>query len=109
MDLKSVKTESNNKYAGRYKEYKKNWHLMKMYGITAEEYNVMFAQQDGRCGCCGKHQMEFKKNFAVDHVHGTDPVEVRGLLCSNCNTGIGKLGDNIEGLKKALKYLEDTA
>tara|TARA_R100000742_G_C4257386_1_gene75248 strand:+ start:391 stop:546 length:156 start_codon:yes stop_codon:yes gene_type:complete len=31
----------------------------------------------------------------------------RGWLCSNCNTGIGKLGDNIEGVQKAVDYLED--
>lgn len=40
----------------------------------------------------------------ADHVHGTDIF--RGWLCGQCNTGIGMLGDNIEGLGRAIAYLE---
>jgi hypothetical protein len=42
--------------------------------------------------------------FHVDHCHETG--KIRGLLCHSCNTGIGKLGDNLEGLQKAVSYLE---
>ena len=38
-----------------------------------------------------------------DHDHETK--EHRGWICGNCNTGIGKLGDNISGVQKALDYL----
>lgn len=60
-----------------------------------EEYD----RRNGKCDCCGKkaHRLYF------DHDHETDAH--RGYLCVSCNTGIGKLGDNIEGLQKALAYL----
>lgn len=43
-------------------------------------------------------------NINVVHCHKTG--KVRGLLCFNCNTGIGKLKDDIELLKRAVEYLE---
>jgi hypothetical protein len=52
------------------------------------------------CQCCG----EAPYKWCLDHDHDTN--EIRGWLCDQCNTGIGKLGDNIEGLEKALKYLK---
>jgi len=53
------------------------------------------------CDCCGKPVL---KNFQLDHEHGT--TNFRGWLCKDCNVGLGKLGDTIEGLKKALEYLK---
>ena len=32
-------------------------------------------------------------------------ISIRGVLCPNCNRGIGLLGDNIEGVRRALDYL----
>jgi hypothetical protein len=40
----------------------------------------------------------------LDHDHETGAF--RGWLCRECNQGLGKLGDNIEGLRRALAYLE---
>ena len=51
------------------------------------------------CDCCGRIMKE--PNF--DHCHETNTF--RGWLCKNCNTAIGALGDNLEGLMKAVKYL----
>ena len=87
---------------------RKNAHYLRNFGITLDEYNQMFADQEGCCGICGKHQTEINTTLAVDHVHGSDPIHIRGLLCGSCNTALGKLGDNKEVLLKALKYLEDT-
>lgn len=53
------------------------------------------------CDCCG---LEYSKRLVTDHEHGT--TNIRGLLCHSCNTGIGKLGDNLEGLLKAVDYLQ---
>ena len=47
---------------------------------------------------------DLKKVWHRDHDHKTDMF--RGWLCNNCNTGLGAMGDNIEGLKKAMRYLE---
>ena len=44
-----------------------------------------------------------KNQFLVDHCHETG--NFRGWICRNCNQGIGKLGDDVEGLVKALNYL----
>ena len=77
--------------------------LRSEYGLSVEDYERMYKDQDGLCAICGKPDQRYK-NLAVDHCHTTG--EVRGLLCRLCNTGIGALGDDVAGLLKALKYLE---
>jgi len=56
------------------------------------------------CECCGRTS---KRHLALDHCHETGVF--RGWLCFDCNTGVGKLGDNEQGLLRALKYLRRTA
>ncbi len=51
-----------------------------------------------KCDCCGK-----SGKLHLDHCHKTDLF--RGWLCNNCNVGMSRLGDNIEGLIQALNYL----
>ena len=51
------------------------------------------------CDCCHKN-----KKLQMDHTHGT--TNVRGWLCTNCNTGIGAVGDTLEGVLRAAIYLE---
>ena len=45
------------------------------------------------------------KTLVFDHCHQTN--KFRGWICRNCNAAIGKLGDNLPGLMKAVKYLEE--
>lgn len=52
------------------------------------------------CDCCGKES----KKLHLDHDHYT--AKFRGWLCIQCNQGIGKLGDNIEGVTNALNFLK---
>ena len=94
------------------KEYRRNnpvkikemaW--KRRYGITAEDYNQMFSEQEGCCAICKRHQSEFKIALAVDHCHTTS--RVRGLLCLDCNIGIGKLKDDISLLQSAIDYLKE--
>lgn len=73
------------------------------YGITVDDYNKMLISQNYRCAICGEKQLNNKK-LAVDHCHKTG--KVRGLLCRNCNIGIGMLNDNPESLLKAYKYIK---
>ena len=77
-----------------------------LYGIGVKEYNQMFIEQGGCCKICNAHQSEMKRGLAVDHCHVTG--KIRGLLCSNCNTSLGKFKDDVELLKKAIKYLEES-
>lgn len=77
---------------------------LREYGITPEQYDTMLAEQGGGCAICG---VEFAHRggarLAVDHCHETGAV--RGLLCSNCNQGLGKFGDDPERLDRAGMYL----
>lgn len=79
----------------------------KKYGITTDQYDEMLAKQNNRCAICETHISELKNktNFCIDHNHET--MAVRGLLCGPCNAGMGMLGDNIEGLQRAINYLRD--
>ncbi len=87
-----------------YKDYIRNSQLQRAYGISLEEYNLLFQKQAGKCAVCGRHQVELGKGLYVDHCHTTGTV--RGLLCSNCNTGIGLFKDSIEIFYQAIGYLE---
>ena len=80
--------------------------LMKKYGITTDDYNRMFADQNGCCKICGIHQSELDRRLNVDHNHVTN--RVRGLLCMPCNLGIGNFNDNIALLEGAIDYLKDS-
>lgn len=53
------------------------------------------------CQCCGK--VKQPEDIQLDHDHIT--YEFRGWLCKSCNSGIGKMGDTIEGLEKGIAYL----
>lgn len=53
------------------------------------------------CEVCGK--AEGDRPLCMDHCHETG--KLRGLLCSNCNVGIGMLGDSCAGVESALLYL----
>ena len=73
--------------------------LFKEHGMTRDEYDLLLEQQDGCCAICQK-----RKTLHIDHCHTTG--EVRGLLCIGCNTALGKLGDDLKGLRAAVAYLE---
>jgi len=77
--------------------------LKRRYGITIEDYNRMFNEQNGCCAICKKHQTHFEKALAVDHDHETE--KVRGLLCRACNTAIGLLQDNPDVILEASNYV----
>lgn len=105
----------NNAHALSCKFYKPpNWsglekedaRLQRDYGITQSQLNALIEFQDHKCAICFKPIDRTRKTTNVDHDHKTG--EVRGVLCSSCNTGLGHLGDDIEGIKRALYYLENS-
>jgi hypothetical protein len=67
--------------------------LKRKYGITPERWQELFAQQEGRCKICQKHQSEFKSTLCVDHNH--ENGQVRGLLCPSCNHRLISFDDKI--------------
>lgn len=56
-------------------------------------------KRSNKCECCGRTD----KKIYLDHCHDKD--EFRGWLCNNCNVGISRLNDNVDGVVKALNYL----
>jgi len=89
---------------------KTNQSRERRYGVTRADYDKMFAEQGGRCAICGTDDPATHTSkggdgsFCVDHCHQTG--KVRGLLCGYCNTGIGKLRDNPDIMRKAAQYVE---
>ena len=86
------------------KKQRRKTHLMSSYGITEEDYDKMFQDQNGCCAMCGRHQSEFNKRLAVDHNHKTG--HIRGLLCTFCNSRVLKhFGDRKHIAEGLVKYL----
>ena len=73
--------------------------LRRYYGISLDQYNKMFSDQQGKCAICGKAE-----KLHVDHCHTTS--KIRGLLCGRCNRGIGSFKDSITSLLNAARYLQ---
>ena len=76
-------------------------HLMRTYKLTQGDIDRMVEEQGGVCGICGEGLPEH-----VDHCHETGAV--RGILCFNCNGGLGQFKDRVDILRKAITYLERT-
>lgn len=75
--------------------------LRHRYGIEEEDYDRMFDEQGGVCHICQDPPGRY--NLSVDHDHSTG--RVRGLLCHNCNHGLGKFKDKALLLFRAISYL----
>jgi hypothetical protein len=75
-----------------------------LYGLTQEDFDALFAAQDGVCAIC--RGPATKKGFVVDHCH--DTKRVRGIVCHPCNLLIGFAQDDPDRLRAAISYLEST-
>jgi hypothetical protein len=71
------------------------------YGIIQDDYDRMLKYQNNQCAICKKSS---DKRLQIDHCHNTN--KIRGLLCFNCNTGLGKFEDNIEFIERAALYIK---
>lgn len=91
-------------------QFNRRQNLKKFFGITPEQYDELFDEQDGVCAICKQpevvkhHSTNEVQCLTVDHDHATGLV--RGLLCTKCNKGIGLLRDNPVFLRNAASYLE---
>lgn len=87
------------------------------YGLTEQQYWYMWVSQSGRCAICPNEivsRLDVSRPIGVsgvtahvDHCHSTNAI--RGLLCSNCNTGLGKFRDDAQLLLNAAGYLRASA
>jgi hypothetical protein len=91
--------------SGRSAASARRYALRSQYGLTVEQIDEMAA---GGCEICGTFEWGGRWNRpCVDHDHITG--KVRGVLCSECNNGLGKLGDSVERLEAAIRYLKRAA
>lgn len=88
--------------------------LIHKYGITVDQHEAMLQEQGGGCAVCGGPTKDGRE-FFVDHDHKCCPGQrtcgtcVRGLLCGDCNLGIGYFDDQIDKLLSAIEYLRKHA
>jgi hypothetical protein len=107
--------QENPEYQKKYaKEWRKNnpdkmraisrrlW--LAKFNLTEEQYLQLFITQDNRCAICNTHKDDLNRGLHIDHDHVSG--KVRGLLCMNCNTALGKLNDNIVLFERAVTYLK---
>lgn len=106
----------NNRYARNSIRYRK-LSIARKYDISLSEYEELHKKQNGLCAICKKEEKKIHRSsgryypLSIDHCHKSESqgiIKIRGLLCFKCNTAIGWLEDNIETLKNAIKYLEES-
>lgn len=100
-NIEKVRKSARDWMKRNYNGKVKNTYLLRKYGINLKEYNELVLSQNNKCAIC--KQEELGKSLAVDHNHETG--EVRGLLCEDCNRGIGILKEDIKRLSAAIEYL----
>ena len=83
-------------------ELRADKHLRNKYGITLADKRRMIQQQGGKCAICPVKLEDLSKSH-VDHCHETG--EIRGVLCHNCNRGIGYLKHDTQIILSASQYL----
>jgi hypothetical protein len=76
-------------------------HYCAKYGMTPEEYDAKFAEQNGQCAIC---LIDLPSRPHIDHDHYNGLT--RALLCQTCNLGLGMFLDNPALLERAAGYLE---
>jgi hypothetical protein len=110
-EVKRRRTEANRVYRKAYDQrpesraLKRNHLLKNKYGITSDDYDRMLEEQGGRCAICGTDKPQgMHRRLNVDHDHKTGVV--RGLVCYECNVGLGKFRDDTDVLRNAIRYLE---
>jgi hypothetical protein len=95
------------------KDKRRKYGLKNRYGITPEQYNILFDKQQGKCSICIKQQPQRK--LSVDHDHRCCKGRrscgkcIRGLLCVRCNTFIAqfeKMQDKLPHLKEYIDHRE---
>ena len=75
---------------------------LRLYALTAETFDALLAGQGGVCAICSGEATG--RGWHVDHCH--DSGTVRGILCHQCNVGLGHFKDDPVRLAAAIAYLE---
>lgn len=90
---KAEQTRKNNARLQRFNKY----------GITKARFDELMVEQDGVCAIC-RNEFKNDKDTHIDHCH--DSMRVRGILCGQCNNGLGNFKDSVPNLRAAIDYLQ---
>ena len=85
---------------GKQKEY----NLKKKYGVSFKQFNQKLVAHNYSCAICNIG-IEEKIDIYIDHNHITG--KNRGLLCRDCNLGLGHFRDSIINLQRTIDYLNN--
>lgn len=89
-----------------YQERKRRGHYsarrLNNFGLTQEEYDRLFDFQGNKCAICGTTDPG-PRDWSIDHDHFLG--DTRGILCKDCNTGLGHFKDREDNLQAAIQYL----
>lgn len=84
--------------------------LLYKFGVATKDYENLLASQDGHCACCSATNSGMRlgtvRALCIDHDHDTG--QVRGLLCSLCNSALGYAKDSPEQLEKLAAYIRSS-
>ena len=86
----------------RQKYYKPHESARRKFKLSDEDYTTLIEESQGCCNVC----LQPTTKLCIDHNHYTG--KVRGVLCNNCNTALGLVGDNVITLSKLIRYLEQS-
>lgn len=80
-------------------------YIKRKYGIERDQFQQMLEEQEGVCAICRQEcNRSTTTRMCIDHDHSTG--KVRGLLCFQCNVGLGKFKDDTALLRTAIEYLQ---
>jgi len=96
----------------KLRESQRKANLKRLYGVSPDDYDRMFEEQGGVCRICRQPEQRHRtdgsrKHLHFDHDHVTG--QVRGLLCTRCNTVLGMANDDRSVLASAIDYLSEFA
>lgn len=99
---------TNDKQKENHRKASWKHQIKKNYGLTPDAYYEMLESQEGCCKICNTHIDSINTHVLyIDHCHITG--KVRGLLCQQCNSGLGMFKDDPALLEKAKEYLNENS
>lgn len=99
--------QASKRWVLKNRERVRDYRYRREYGVSREEFAHHVEVCGGKCEVClrpVKIGARDALRACLDHCHETG--NVRGVLCANCNTAIGLLGDDHKRALAAAEYLE---
>jgi hypothetical protein len=103
---KQRKWHNEKSHLEEYRNRRRSSYMKMNYGITLEERTKLLERQQHQCAICKTELKTQGTHTHTDHCHTTG--NVRGILCTNCNRGLGHFKDSVENLRAAIEYLSRT-